>query len=162
LKYILNSSEEEEHARLQDDDDEYDRSEDVHEDGQDEDTQSEAGSDRTTPCLCHKCVLTLEVGGDTLSGLHSLYVWGSIITLVLSETVGIAGLQLIRQPRHLVRGFEGKLTTIDCCFYLSVLDTDGNIQVILADGVDGIVTMARSRKPQDAGDVFPVIQSSLE
>jgi hypothetical protein len=45
---------------------------------------------------------------------------------------------------------------------MSVFDTDGNIQVILAYWVDGITTMARSRQPQDAGDVFPVIQSSLE
>jgi hypothetical protein len=133
LKYIQNSSEEEEHSGLQDDDDEYDGSEDVLEDGPDEDTQSEAGSERTTLCLCRKCVLTLEVGGDTLFGLHTLSDWGSIITLVLSETACIAGLQLIRQPRHLVRGFKGELTTIDCCFYMSVFDTDGNIlQVILA------------------------------
>jgi hypothetical protein len=38
---------------------------------------------------------------------------------------------------------------------------DGDVQEFCAYGVDNIVTVARSRPPQDAGDKFPVIRSFI-
>jgi hypothetical protein len=52
-------------------------------------------------------------------------------------------LQIIK----IVRGYEGKMTTINNRFYLPLLDADGDVQVVRAYGVDNIVTMARSRPP---------------
>jgi hypothetical protein len=98
-------------------------------------------------------MLTLEVDGNFLSGLHRLYNWGSTVTLVLSETACVAGLQPIRQPRPLVRGFKEEETAVDSCFYLLLLDADGNIQVICTSEGDDIATVTSSRPPRDAGDV---------
>jgi hypothetical protein len=70
-------------------------------------------------------------------------------------------LQPISQPKRHVKGFEGKLVTINHCFFVPVLDFNEEVQVICAYGVDGIATMAKSRPLEDAGDVFPPALSSL-
>jgi hypothetical protein len=57
----------------------------------------------------------------------------------------MTGLQPIRQPKCLVRVFEERQTTIGGCFFLPVLDTDGDKQVTRAHGVDDIATVALSR-----------------
>ena len=62
-----------------------------------------------------------------------------------------------RVHRRVVGGFEGTEKTINICFYLRLLDADGNVQVICAYGVDDIVTVARSRPPKNPGEVFPLI-----
>ena len=35
---------------------------------------------------------------------------------------------------------------VDSCYHLPLLDTDGNIQVVCAYGVDDIATVARTRR----------------
>jgi hypothetical protein len=67
----------------------------------------------------------------------------------------------VRVPRRIVRGYEGKETTVNNCFYLPLLDADGDVQVVRAYGVDDIVTVARSRPPQDAGDICPVVKAFI-
>jgi hypothetical protein len=47
--------------------------------------------------------------------VHTLYDWGSTITLVRSDRAREAGLLPVRVPRWIVRGFEGKETTINSC-----------------------------------------------
>ncbi len=61
----------------------------------------------------------------------------------------------------MVGGFEGTEKIIDSCFYLQLLDADGNVQVICAYGVKDIVTVARSRSPRNAGELFPVIRAFI-
>ncbi len=77
--------------------------------------------------------------------VNVLYNRGSTNTLVLSKAVLTTGLQFTRQPKYLVRVFEGRLTTIGSCFFLPVLDTDGDKQVTRAYGVYDIATVALSR-----------------
>ncbi len=50
---------------------------------------------------------------------------------------------------------------MDSCYYLPLLDADGNVQVVCAYGVDEIATVARTRLPQRAWDIFPVIRASM-
>ncbi len=59
-----------------------------------------------------------------------------------------AGLRPVRIPRRIVKGFEGKEDTIDSCYYLSLLDADGDVQEVCTFGVDKIVTVTRSRLPR--------------
>jgi hypothetical protein len=105
-------------------------------------------------------MVTLEVD-EELMMVHTLYDRGSTISLVVNEVARQAGLLPVRVPRRMVRGFEGKETTIDSCSYLPLFDADGNVQVIRAYGVDDIVTVARSRPPKDAGDVFTMVRVVL-
>ncbi len=86
--------------------------------------------------------MTLEVDGDLMT-VHMLHDWRSTVTLVRNGTASEAGLLPVRVPRRFGRGFEGKETTIDNCYYLALIDADGNMQVVCVYGVEDIVTMAR-------------------
>ncbi len=49
----------------------------------------------------------------------------------------------------------------DSCYYLPLLDTDGNYQVICTHRVKEIATMARTRLPPWARDVFPAVHAHM-
>ncbi len=130
-----------------------------YEDDEDEPDREETptGSEDEAPCLCQQMV-TLEVDGELMT-VHTPYDWGSTVNLVRNDTTRESGLRPIRVPRQIVRGYKGKETMIDNCFYLPLLDDDGD--VVCAYGVDDIVTVARSRPPWDAGDIFPVVKAFI-
>ncbi len=49
----------------------------------------------------------------------------------------------------------------DSCYYLPLLDADGNYQVICTHRVKEITTMARTRLPPWARDVFPAVPAHM-
>ncbi len=122
-------------------------------------TLSPVDSEEERPRLCQQRV-PLEVDGAMVT-LHTLYEWGSTVTLVRKEAAREVGLRPLRAPRRAVRGFEGKVVIVDSCYSLPRLDADGDVQVVCAYGVDEIATVARTRLPQRAGDIFPVIRASM-
>jgi hypothetical protein len=87
--------------------------------------------------------------------MHTLYDWGSTVTLVRKDAAREVGLRPLRTSRRIVKGFEGKVDIVDSCYYLPLLDADGDIQVVCADGVDEIATVARTRLPLWQGTYFP-------
>jgi hypothetical protein len=53
------------------------------------------------------------------------------------------------------------MVIVGSCYYLPLLDADGNVQVICAYGVDENATLARTRLPQSARGIFPVIRAFM-
>jgi hypothetical protein len=90
------------------------------------DTQSLVDSEVERPRLCQQRV-PVEADG-VLHSLHTLYDWGSTVTLVRRESVRRMGLRPIRKERRLVRGFEGSAVITDSCHYLPLLDAEGIYQ----------------------------------
>jgi hypothetical protein len=115
------------------------------------------GEDR--PRLCQQRV-PLEVNGN-LTSLHTLYDWESPYTLVRIESARRTGLQSMRAPRQAIKGYQGVGTITDSVYYLPLLDSDGNIQVIRAHGVEEIAVVARTRLPPIAREIFPVIRAFM-
>jgi hypothetical protein len=115
------------------------------------------GEDR--PRLCQQRV-PLEVNGN-LTSLHTLYDWESPNTLVRIESARRIGLQSMRAPRQTIKGYQGVGTVTDNVYYLPLLDSDGNIQVICAHGVEEIAVVARTRLPPIAREIFPVIRAFM-
>jgi hypothetical protein len=68
------------------------------------DTHPPTSSEGQGPRLCQQRV-TLEVDGDLMI-VHSLYDWGSTITLVRSDTAQEAGLLPVLVPRWIARGLQ--------------------------------------------------------
>ncbi len=115
------------------------------------------GEDR--PRLCQQRV-PVEVNGN-LTSLHTLYDWESPNTLVRIGSARRIGLQSMRAPRQAIKGYQGVGTITDSVYYLPLLDSDGNIQVIRAHGVEEIAVVAQTRLPPIAREIFPVIQAFM-
>ncbi len=111
------------------------------------------------PRLCQQRV-PLEVNG-ILTSLHTLYDWESVNTLVRKESARRIGLQAVRAPRRVIKGYQGEGLITDSVYYLPLLDADGNIQVIRAHGVEEITTVTRTRLPHVAREIFPVIRAIM-
>ncbi len=111
------------------------------------------------PRLCQQRV-PLEVNGN-LTSLHTLYDWESPNTLVRIESARRIGLPSMRAPRQAIKGYQGVGTITDSVYYLPLLDSDGNIQVIRAHGVEEIAVVARTRLPPIAREIFPVIRAFM-
>jgi hypothetical protein len=58
--------------------------------------------------------------------------------MVRSDTAREARLLPVQVPRRTFRGFDGQETTINSCYYLPLLDSDGDLQVVCAYRVDNI------------------------
>jgi hypothetical protein len=67
----------------------------------------------------------------------------------------------MRAPRQVIKGYQGVGTITDSVYYLPLLDTDGNIQVICAHRVEEIAVVARTRLPPIATEIFPVIRAFM-
>ncbi len=67
--------------------------------------------------------------------MHTLYDWGSSVTLVRKESAHRIGLQEVRSPRHAVKGYEDGVFITDSSYYLPLLDADSNIHVVCAHRV---------------------------
>ncbi len=67
----------------------------------------------------------------------------------------------MRAPRQAIKGYQGVGTITDSVYYLPLLDSDGNIQVIRAHGVEEIAVVARTRLPPIAREIFPVIRAFM-
>ncbi len=122
-------------------------------------TKSPVDSEVERPCLCQQRV-PVEVNG-VLHSLHMLDDWGSIVTLLRKESARRMGLSPLWVARWLVRGFEGSAIITDSCYYLPLLDADGNYQVLCAYGVEKIATVARTRLPPWAREVLPAVHAYM-
>jgi hypothetical protein len=107
------------------------------------------GEDR--PRLCQQRV-PLEVNGN-LAFLHTLYDWETPNTLVRIESARRIDLQGMRAPRQAIKGYQGVGTITDSVYYLPLMNTDGNVQVIRAHGGEEIAVVARTRLPHCEGDL---------
>ncbi len=96
-----------------------------------------------------------------LHSLHTLYDWGSTVTLVRRESARRMGLRPVRTGRRSVRGFEGRTVDIDSCHFLPLVDARGEYQVVCAYEVDEIATVSRTRLPQWTREVFPSVRAHM-
>jgi len=108
-------------------------------------TQSQIYSEVERPHLCQQRV-PVEVDG-VLHSLLTLYDWRSTVTLMRKESARRMGLRPLRAAMRSFRGSEGSVIITDSCYYLPLLDTDGNHQMICAYGVEEIATVNRTRLP---------------
>ncbi len=77
------------------------------------------------------------------------------------ESARRIGLQAVRAPRQAIKGYQGEGLITDSVYYLPLLDADGNIQAVLAHGVDEITTVTRTRLPLAAREIFPAIRAYM-
>jgi hypothetical protein len=122
-------------------------------------TQSPVGSEAERPRLCQQRVPVEVVG--VLHSLHTLPNWGSTVTLVRKESARMMGLWPLQTVQRSVRGFEGSAVITDSCHYLPLVDAYGSYQVICAYEMEEITTVARTRLPPWAREVFPSVRAHM-
>ncbi len=120
-------------------------------------TQSPVGSGAERPHICQQKV-PVEVE-RVLHSLHTLYDWGSTVTLVRRESARRMGLRHLRTVQRSVRGFKGSTVIIDGCHFLPLVDAGGNYQGTYE--VEEITTVARTRLSPWAREVFPSVRTHM-
>ncbi len=84
---------------------------------------------------------------NTVQGLHTLYDWGSTVTLVRMEPMKRMGFRPAQVAQRIVNGFRGASVPVTGCHFLPLIDVRGNHQVICALEVEKITTVAETRLP---------------
>jgi hypothetical protein len=117
------------------------------------------GEEPERPRLCQQ-MMPVEANGVTHS-LHTLYDWGSTVTLVRKESVRSMGLWPAQVAQQFVRGFGGATGSVTGCHFLPLVDARGNHQVVCAYEVEEITTVAETRLPLWAREVFPSVKAHM-
>jgi hypothetical protein len=94
---------------------------------------------------------------DVIQGLHTLYDWGSTVTLVRRESMRRIGFWPAQVAQWLVSGFGGATVHVSGCYFLPLVDVRGKRQVICAYEVEEISTVAETRLPPWTREVFPTV-----
>jgi hypothetical protein len=121
----------------------------------DEEEGGEPGKSR----LCMQMV-PVEANG-IVQGLHTLYDWGSTVTLERRESMRRLGFWPAQVAQRIVNGFGGAAVPITGCHFLPLIDVRGNHQVICAFEVEEITTVAETRLPPWAKEVFPSVRAHM-
>jgi hypothetical protein len=111
------------------------------------------------PRLCQQMVPVKADG--VLHSLHTLYDWGSTVTLVRKESARRMGLWPVQTMQRFVRGFEGSMVFVNGCHFLPLIDAQGNHQVICAYEVEEIATVAGTKLPPWAREVFLSVRAHM-
>jgi hypothetical protein len=122
-------------------------------------SDEEEGGEPEKSCLCMQMV-PVEANG-IVQGLHMLYDWGSAVTLVRRESMRRLGFWPAQVAQRIVNGFGGATVSITGCHFLPLIDARGNHQVICAFEVEEITTMAETRLPPWAKEVFPSVRAHM-
>jgi hypothetical protein len=96
--------------------------------------------------LCMQ-MLPVEANG-VMHGLHTLYDWGSTVTLVKRESMRKMEFWPAQVAQPLVSGFGGATVPVTGCHFLPLVDARGKHQVICAYEVEEITTVAERRFPR--------------
>jgi hypothetical protein len=86
----------------------------------DEEEGGEPGKSR----LCMQMV-PVEAN-DIVQGLHTLYDWGSTVTLARRESMRRLGFRPAQVAQRIVNGFGGAAVPITGCHFLPLIDVRGN------------------------------------
>ncbi len=117
------------------------------------------GEEPDRPRLCQQMV-PVEANG-VMHSLHTLYDWGSTMTLVRKESVWKMGLWPAQVAQRFIRGFGGATVSVTGCLFLPLVDARGNHQVICAYEVEEITMVAETRLPPRAREVFPSVRAHM-
>ncbi len=108
------------------------------------------------------CMQMVPVEANNIvQGLHRLYDWGSTVTLVRRESMERLGFRPVQVAQRIVNGFGGVTVPITGCHFLPLIDVRGNHQVICAFEVEEITTVAETRLPPWAKEVFPSVRAHI-
>jgi hypothetical protein len=110
--------------------------------------------------LCMQMV-PVEAASGAVQGLHTLYDWGSTVTLVRRESARKLGFQPAQVAQRIVNGFGGAAVPVTGCHFLPLIDVRGKHQVICAFEVEEIATVAVTRLPPWAREVFPSVRAHM-
>jgi hypothetical protein len=94
------------------------------------------GEKKAQTHLCREDVF-VEVAGKT-NHLHTLYDWGTSVTIVTYAAAEKAGLRRVKQPTTAVAGLSGGCTTVNFHYMVSIVDRSDRVQVVKVMGVDSI------------------------
>jgi len=122
----------------------------------DEDEEGEPEKAR----LCMQMV-PVEAASGAVQGLHTLYDWGSTVTLVRRESARKSGFRPAQVAQRIVNGFGGAAVSVTGCHFLPLIDVRGKHQVICAFEVEEITAVAETRLPPWAREVFPSVRAHM-
>ncbi len=92
-------------------------------------------------------MVPVEAANSLVQGLHTLYDWGSTVTLVRRESARKLGFRLVQVAQRIVNGFGGAAVPVTGCHFLPLIDVRGKHQVICAFEVEEITAVAETRLP---------------
>ncbi len=121
----------------------------------DEEERGEPGKIR----LCMQMV-PVEAASEAVQGLHTLYDWGSTVTLVRRESARRLGFRPAQVAQRMVNGLGGTTVTVTGCHFLPLIDVQGKHQVVCAFEVEEITTVAETRLPPLGQRGVPVGQGA--
>jgi hypothetical protein len=90
-----------------------------------------------------------------------LYDWGSAVTLVRRESARRLGFRPAQVAQRIVNGLRGATVAVTGCHFLPLVDVRGKHQVICAFEVEEITTVAETRLPPWAKEVFPSVRAHM-
>ncbi len=108
-------------------------------------SEEDEGGEPEKSRLCMQMV-PVEANG-VVHGPHTLYDWGSTVTLVKRESMRRIGFWPAQVAQRLVSGFGGATVPVTDCHFLPLVDMRGKHQVICAYEVEEITTVAEKRFP---------------
>jgi hypothetical protein len=122
-------------------------------------SDEEEGGEPEKSRLCMQMV-PVEANG-IVQGLHTLYDWGSTVTLVRRESMRRLGFWPAQVAQRLVNGFGGATVPVTGCHFLPLIDVRGKHQVICAFEVEEITAVTETRLPPWAKEVFPSVRAHM-
>jgi hypothetical protein len=122
-------------------------------------SDEEGGGEPEKSRLCMQMV-PVEAN-NIVQGLHTLYDWGSTVTLVRRESMRRLGFRPAQVAQRIVNGFGGAAVPVTGCHFLPLIDVRGKHQVICAFEVEEITTVAETRLPPWAKEVFPSVRAHM-
>ena len=120
--------------------------------------QDYEGWRRTRPC---RQMVPLEVSG-VAERLQASYDWGSPTTIIREEAARRVGLKPVRSLGRLIKMAGGEIICTDQCYFVPMVDWQGNVQAIRAYGVDAILHMDACPPPLEDKQDFPELEPHLE
>jgi hypothetical protein len=114
-------------------------------------SDEEEGGEPEKSRLCMQMV-PVEAN-NIVQGLHTLYNWGSTVTLVRRESMRRLGFLPAQVAQRIVNGFGGAAVPITGCHFLPLIDVRGNHQVICAFEVEEITNGRDEVAPLGQGGV---------
>ncbi len=85
-------------------------------------------------------MVPVEATNGAMRGLHTLYDWGSTVTLVRRESARRLGFRPAQVAQRVVNGLGGAAVVVTGCHYLPLVDVRGKHQVVCAFEVEEIGT----------------------
>ncbi len=110
--------------------------------------------------LCMQMV-PVEAANGAMQGLHTLYDWGSTVTLVRRESARRLGFRPAQVAQRVVNGLGGAAVVVTGCHYLPLVDVRGKHQVVCAFEVEEITAVAETRLPPWAKEVSPSVRAHM-